>query len=323
MLIELGADAVLGSHAHRTQGVELHEGRPVLHDAGNVLISFEEPQPGAVFTLTVGSNGVHSIELTPLVAERGWTRRATATEAADMHASFERRSEQLGVEAAEGRIELAPTERPAPAQTAPIPRRDAGPAPAPSDAAPSECVVEAVPADAEIAPMQLGPLTLLGVRAKNRERLLPGFIRVETYWRAQKPVDRDLVLSGRGEASEPFGWVWSEDHEPCDWAWPTSRWDPDTIYRDEVLLRPPSELLSPLGAVISMAGIGSPFSVTLGYGDTTQHVSDRTPVLLEIPYGAPRWVLALAIIGATLLIAGALIWARRRRLLRRGPGRAR
>lgn len=313
LLIDLGADAVLGSNAHETQGLELHDGRPILHDAGNLLISFDQPRDAALFELTVTVEGIQRIELVPLIAEKGWTRRASEAEAAEIESTFARRSLRLGTEVRERRVELDPAARPAPTRDAPISDRTPGPPPAPITEPPAECVVSEVPRDAVIEPIKVGPMTLIGVRAVNQVSLLPGLIRVESYWRSDARLDRDLLLSGSAAAVDPFGWIWYEEAEPCDWAWPTSRWEPDVIYREEMMLRPPSGSLSPLGALVTVTGFGSPFSVSVGITDGEQRLA-QTPVLLQVPYGVPFWLLPLAAVAGIGLLALAVRWWRRRRL---------
>ena len=66
-------------------------------------------------------------------------------------------------------------------------------------------------------------------------------VGVETYWSIDAPVGDcvlDIQLSPVRVGMESFGaGMW---HEPCDWMWPTSRWQPGVIYRDVAVLRPPA-----------------------------------------------------------------------------------
>ena len=44
-LINAGADAVVGTHAHRTQGVEHNRGRPIIYSLGNFVFDGFESGP--------------------------------------------------------------------------------------------------------------------------------------------------------------------------------------------------------------------------------------------------------------------------------------
>ena len=111
----------------------------------------------------------------------------------------------------------------------------------------------------------MGPLTLLGARPATRHVFGRRSVGIETYWRAERAVDQDLLLSVRGDLVLPVrgdlmkvGSQWRSEHEPCDWLWPTSRWRPGEIYRDLAGARPPSEIPSGEGQIIFGAGLRGP-----------------------------------------------------------------
>jgi poly-gamma-glutamate capsule biosynthesis protein CapA/YwtB (metallophosphatase superfamily) len=60
-LIDAGADAVIGSHPHVTQGVEMYRGRPIVYSLGNFVFDLLD-QPanavGWVLQLVVDREGV-------------------------------------------------------------------------------------------------------------------------------------------------------------------------------------------------------------------------------------------------------------------------
>ena len=61
LMIDAGADAVVGGHPHVTQGAEIYRGRPIVYSLGNfVFDGFELPaaKVGWLLRLTVGRNGV-------------------------------------------------------------------------------------------------------------------------------------------------------------------------------------------------------------------------------------------------------------------------
>jgi hypothetical protein len=154
------------------------------------------------------------------------------------------RSAELGttlrIEDDHGVIDLPPLPaRAAPPHAAP-PDPPLGSPPAPWPAPPADCVVPAVPDEARIEPLAIGPLILLGVSVEPRELTEETRLRLDTYWQVDAPLASDLSLAVQIEPLPRNGLSWGDDHEPCDWMWPTSRWTPGTIYRDRCDLLPPS-----------------------------------------------------------------------------------
>src|SRR5262249_25958037 len=63
--IDAGADLVLGHHPHVLQGIEWHEGRPILYSLGNLLmrLSQKEKKPsGYVARITLGADRAAAVE---------------------------------------------------------------------------------------------------------------------------------------------------------------------------------------------------------------------------------------------------------------------
>ena len=75
LLIDLGADAILGCHSHIIQGVETYNNRPIIYDAGDLLFDSGRHN-GGCFTLEISSDGVESIKFIPLVIFNCRTHRA-------------------------------------------------------------------------------------------------------------------------------------------------------------------------------------------------------------------------------------------------------
>ena len=98
-LIAAGADAVLGSSAHRLQGVEVFRGKPILYDAGNLLFDSHlsgEAARSAVFNLTLTTRGVHRIEVVPISVGYGRVSEASDNLAARVLRRFRLLSAELG-----------------------------------------------------------------------------------------------------------------------------------------------------------------------------------------------------------------------------------
>jgi poly-gamma-glutamate capsule biosynthesis protein CapA/YwtB (metallophosphatase superfamily) len=248
-LIDAGADAVLGHSAHYTQGIEVYRGRPILYDQGNLLFDTggeSEGNRSAVFTLVLNRYGVRQVVMRPIKLGRGFTVYAEGNDASHTLRRLRDLSALLGTEvAAWDDIAVLtlpdppPRERPG-AKLPPNP--PLRPAPTPATTPPPQCVVPEVPASAAIEPITLGPLTLLGVAAEPTMLTERGMVFVDSYWRVDAPVTEDLQLAMRLQPRSKGGRTWYGDHQHCDWAWPTSRWQPGTIVRDLYGVRPPNPL---------------------------------------------------------------------------------
>lgn len=80
LMIDAGADAVVGSHPHVTQGSETYKGKPVIYSLGNfVFDGFASPatREGWLLQLTVGRSGVSDWNAVPAYIDaEGIPRRA-------------------------------------------------------------------------------------------------------------------------------------------------------------------------------------------------------------------------------------------------------
>ncbi|MEZ2295706.1 CapA family protein [Variovorax sp. RCC_210] len=258
-IVDAGADAVLGTSAHVLQGIEVYRDRPILHDAGDLLFDAVRDDLGdsGVFTLTLGVRGVQEVLFTPIGVGFGFSRQREGDDAAALSGRFAAQCRALGTEMTplpDGRcvLKLSPPELP----TGPLPGRVAprmrgtraaptsriAPAVGPVRAPRPEWMVDAVPEDARIAPLQLGPLRLVGLRCAPQQIAGRQLLWVESFWTADEPVAHDLRVQFRAlpmRSTRMPAWGASMDHDPCDWMWPTTRWAPGRIYRDRYGLRPP------------------------------------------------------------------------------------
>ncbi|MBQ9452038.1 MAG: CapA family protein, partial [Desulfovibrio sp.] len=253
LLIDLDCDAVLGTSAHIVQGVEVYRGRPILHDAGDFLFDSREKvsRPGGCFLLETGRQGVTGVRFYPLDICYCHTQPATGNRAREMCEQFAKSCHALWTKAVVSAEEAC--------VTIPLPKPPERAQPAhpwngtyTSHAIPalesphSTWIAAEVPEDAAIAPVQLGPLTLVGCRIPpNRLTMTQRqMLWVETWWMVQEPVHTSCSISLLGVplrkcTMPPFGN--GMEHEGCDWMWPTNRWKPGTIYREWFGLRPPNQ----------------------------------------------------------------------------------
>lgn len=316
-LIDLGADAVLGVGAHVLQGIEVYAGRPILHSVGTLLFNFPEPGDAAIFLLDVRQAGVVEVRTVPLVTERGRTRPADPPESARILAQMDARSRAFGTETSGGLLTLAPPSRdPRRLEPEVLATLDPGPAPAPADEVPASCRAASIPEGARLDPVTLGPLTLVGARTERAQLDGPTLLWLETFWRTTSRPMSDLVIAAR--ASPPRGTTWLGRHEPCDWAWPTSRWGPGVIYRDRYPLRPPVDVqrLAGVPALLTMTGYGS-LQISVDVEEDGQVIATSTnvrSVVLDPPVTTRLWIGAMVL--GSLMAAVAI--ASRRRMAYRG-----
>jgi hypothetical protein len=317
LLIDMGADAVLGDGAHALQGIEVYQDRPIIHNAGSLVFDFPDPGEAAVFLLDLGPAGVERVRTVPLVTEFTWTRPAEPEEASATLTAIDARSRDLGTSVSGGRLELAPPTRDPPTiEPEEVARLNPGLAPGPVTQPPAVCTAAAVPDDAAVAPVAVGPLTLVGARVDSDRIEGPRLIWLETFWRTDRSIERDLSIAPH--ATPERGTAWQGLHEPCDWAWPTSRWAPGVINRDRFPLRPTPEVqrLGGLPALLTMSGYG-PLAISVEVRDRDRSLGEsgvlRT-VVLDPATRTRLIVLAGAAIAIVLVLVLVLIgWRRRRR----------
>ena len=281
LLIEMGVDAVLGSNAHVLQGIERYAHGVVIHDASHLLAPFDRSSASAVFTLRVGTGGVSGVKVHPIVVEAGGrgARMAAGAESAEILDRLTELSASLGTVLRDGVVRVpharsrkAPTAVAAPSVTVQAPM-----VPRPATSPPPETLVSAVPAGARIEPMSFGPLRLVGLSLPRSRYIGPEPVDLDLYWTAPATVPADLRITVRGR---PNGSTvdWLSDHEPCDWAWPTSRWVPGQIYHDRVQLRPPQEARSFAGAASVIAGMWDPLNVSVSVNQGEDEVASSGTV---------------------------------------------
>lgn len=304
-IIEAGADGVLGASAHLLQAIEIYKGRPIIHDAGDFLFDAIQGKitKTGLFSLEVSSNGVETIIFTPLIGGFGTTHQLEGPRAREAAQEFAKQCLTAGTQmqvSASGRgiVSLSPEARSTQSITAD------------SDTLKSENLdlpkamiyqldkrwsPDVVPDDVRIAPVQIGPLTLLGVRVSPQKFTDRRMLWVETFWRADGQLDEDIRLDIQAVPVKPTrmrAWGRSMDHDPCDWLGPTSAWKPGQIYRDFYGLRPPYlkdwenvDLQVSIGIVsksYEAAPVALPFNIELAVPNLP------TPVLKEPVAASPK-----------------------------------
>ncbi len=246
-----GVDLILGHSAHRLKGIEVIDGRVVLYDMGNLLFDCllkEEGQMSAVFRLHLSSRGVHRVEVLPVRAIEGRTRRATAEENRAIIDEMKLLCAPLGTALKEERDEtgalMGVVDVPAQAARG-EPSGAVSPAPAPfprtrefSPPRSEQPLRDAVPADAVKVdpPRELAPgIELLGFKLPARARE-GRILTITTWWRVTREVKGDWLvgfeLAPAGGTTLRRGTPWYTRHDPGDWLLPLSRIRPGEIVED-------------------------------------------------------------------------------------------
>ena len=257
ILIDCGADAVLGCHSHNVHGIEKYKERPIIYDAGNFLFEAMGGEHDTCgFLLTIDRDGVKKINAIALRNGYGYVLQARKSRDR-INKWFSDMCSVLGTDSTikdDGTVEIdfEPEKIPRPPapiavrkQTLtiyypPLQRRMLAPLTQPRP----EWTVDQVPKDAAIEPRNFGALKLIGYRIPPECRTMTKrrMLYVETYWTIDEPLEADCRLSILGlptrECEMPnFGG--GMEHDFCDWMWPVNRWTPGIIYRERFGLRPP------------------------------------------------------------------------------------
>ena len=247
LLIDCGADAVLGCHSHFLHGVETYNNRPIIYDAGNFLFD-SIPADGGAFSLVISSNGVEQIFFVPLAIDFCRTFPADGEQSARICKKFLDDCQKLNTAAIIRRNDLIELNFTPPAQIRrflePIelskPRR--GEKIPPMTEPLPEWVANEIPDDARIEQKNFGAIKLLGCRVVNPVMKCRQILYVETWWTLDAPTDKDfkfqmLAVPNIKDSMPNFGAAM--EHQGCDWLFPTNRWRAGTIYYEKFGLRSP------------------------------------------------------------------------------------
>ena len=247
LLIDLGADAVLGAHSHFFHGVENYKNRPIIYDAGDFLSDTKRSSAGC-FTLDITPDGVEKVKFIPLIKSPGQTVKAQKS-APEIQNAFIALCDEFKTPTKISAGDVVEISFKPPRKSKPVTKfvevkREkkliellAEPRP--------EWIVDKVPDDAIISPQRLGPLKLVGYHVPPECRTMTErtLLYVETYWTIDEPVDEDYRLSIKGAPMrecymEPFGD--ETPHEFLDYMWPVNRWKTGVIYREKFGMSPPA-----------------------------------------------------------------------------------
>lgn len=234
LLIDLGADAVLGCHSHKVHGVENYKNRPIVYDAGDFLFDSKGKHNGGCFDIEISEFGIEKITFVPLIVGYGQTTRTIGESAAAINKNFVELCNKFSTETVvtdKDMVEIIfnPPAREKVKNILPAPKK--------------EWTAENVPDDAKISPQDFGFVKLIGCKVSPLGMQKRGMIFVETYWTVDKPTEKncrfDITAVPKISGVMPkFGA--GMEHEGCDWMYPTNLWQPGVIYYERFGLRPPN-----------------------------------------------------------------------------------
>jgi poly-gamma-glutamate capsule biosynthesis protein CapA/YwtB (metallophosphatase superfamily) len=247
---EAGVDAVLGSGRHILMGVEVIDGRPIVYDAGNLVIDFANSNlsrtsegRGGIFELRLGRGGVRRLDVTPIALSFCKAELATGDLRDEILAEFVEDSGKLGTAVAleGGRAVIAIDGRYSPEE----PRKPFEPPPRVEprvpepNSYPPKVVVDRVPDSATAR--QVGSdagIEMLGFEMSRVLEKGQG-VRLSVYFRALSPVPESYTVFAEVESQKPERDRWRGDHTGGGWVYPTNWWKPGQIVRDTTLVRCP------------------------------------------------------------------------------------
>jgi poly-gamma-glutamate capsule biosynthesis protein CapA/YwtB (metallophosphatase superfamily) len=272
-LLKGGYDAILGHSAHQLQGVELVDGKPVLYDAGNLLLDYERDEPShesMLFDVTFTRAGVTGIHALPLRLHTNRTVLADPERAlriargwADMSTALGTPPGDVGVHEGTVTVRCDPGAVDGPEGTPVPPSR---PVPPEVRTALEDLLLDALPVSATPADVAWeNGIHLVGYEILLRELPVPkaGNI-VSLYFTTSQPLDRSYEV--RLEARGATGGRDRADHLPGDWVLPTTAWPTGRIVHDRTLMR---LTMAPEGEVQFLVGLVGDHLLTPTSGDAS------------------------------------------------------
>lgn len=252
-LIEAGYDGILGHSAHLPHGVALIQGKPVIYDAGNLLLNYGT-RPGdhgehrsVLYELVFNKAGITEVRANPILLGRNSARLATDETAAHILSMLQKRSADLDttmhISDGMGIVSCDPGGLFGPKTPKPIRKKRTEPI----RAAESHLMIDTLPKEA--TPLDVlfeNGIRLLGFKLRTDKLPLTNAAEIiETYWKIE---DRTKALSGNPlnmlvhmEAVQPDAAGGPKKlfsgHQPGDWILPVPEWPKDKVIRDITYFR--------------------------------------------------------------------------------------
>ena len=247
-LIDAGYDGILGHSAHLYHGVELIDGKPVIYDAGNLLLNYG-PRPGdhgehksVLYEIKFTRAGITKLIAHPLSLNRNSVRLAEGKIAEEILSVLAERSKafdtDVSIQNGTAVIACNPGAHRGPKTAKAVKKPWKGPV----REAPTYMHVEKLPDNA--VPLKVrfeNGISLLGYRLLTDHLLSKGPAQViETYWTRDEnaTADDNLLIHMEAQTDRTDG-VKKEfaGHQPGDWILPVTAWPKSGIIRDMTYFR--------------------------------------------------------------------------------------
>jgi hypothetical protein len=244
-LIRAGFDGILGHSAHWFQGVEVFDDKPVIYDAGNLILDYgtvDKAHRAFLWELEVTRAGVVGARGHPLWLTRNRANLAKGELGDDILNEQRRLSRALGTELAveSGAVvlRLSPAPRAVRSISAPPPRQR----PKTIREAPSGTVVEALPEGAvKVDVAYQDGIRLIGYELLRDELTLPRSAQViHLYFTADQKIGKNYLIHVEARGLDPVTGNPKKEtagHFAGDWMLPTDQWPVDQVICDATLFR--------------------------------------------------------------------------------------
>ncbi len=246
-IIDAGYDGILGHSAHLIQGVELIDGKPVIYDTGNFVLSYGLPNDydehqSLLYRIEFNKAGITRLEAHPLHLGKVETRLARKAERHEILRLLKERSEAFGttvtIEAGKGIIVCDPgaiegAKKPAARLKKP---------PNSIRNAPRHLLLETLPEDATPTDVRFERgIRMVGYRNLKKTLSSPKAAQfIETFWTTDQPQQKNILIHMEavgadrktGKTKTRFA-----GHQAGDWVLPTSDWPAGKVVRDITYFR--------------------------------------------------------------------------------------
>ncbi len=243
-LIAAGFDGIVGHSAHYFQGAELIEGRPVIYDAGNLVLDYGgdlEEHRAFLWELEIDRSGVSEARATPLRLKRNRVTRAGAKRGREMLSDLKQRCSDLDTESAlrDGKLVLScrPGGVAGPRSVSDPPLREK---PDGIRSAPTRSIVAEPPPGAERCEVSWeNGVSLVGKKLL-LDAIPPGSGQfVALWWKTDRRLEEGFKIHLEARHLRRGKSVGSRlaSHLPGDWLLPAERWPAGKPIEDWTLFR--------------------------------------------------------------------------------------